>query len=172
MFNRKGEEVRKAEFKHGGNYVAAPKEGSFELYGDRVLKLGTNMYSVNRPVETHMSGASKNLASQTQESIAPNPLAKEELNLLARLMGGMEIKKPSGPEPGFRLNLFTTDEEEEQAALTRPEELSYEVINIQATQDQQRNEELAQIMGEFEVMDQPRRITSKGDDLLAMMDEL
>lgn len=48
-----------------------------------------------------------------QESIAPNPLAKEELNFLARLMGGMEIKKPSGPEPGFRLNLFTTDEEEE-----------------------------------------------------------
>lgn len=48
-----------------------------------------------------------------QESIAPNPLAKEELNLLARLIGGMEIKKLSGPEPGFRLNLFTTDKEEE-----------------------------------------------------------
>ena len=48
-----------------------------------------------------------------QESIVPNPLAKEELNLLARLIGGMEIQKPSGPESGFRLNLFTTDEEEE-----------------------------------------------------------
>jgi hypothetical protein len=48
-----------------------------------------------------------------QENISPNPLAKEELNFLARLIGGMEIKKPSGPEPGFRLNLFTTDEEEE-----------------------------------------------------------
>ncbi|XP_059859763.1 protein OSCP1 isoform X3 [Globicephala melas] len=118
-FNNKGEEVRKVEFKHGGSYVAAPKEGSFELYGDRVLKLGTNMYSVNRPVETHMSGASENLAAQTQESIAPNPLAKEELNLLARLIGGMEIKKPSGPEPGFRLNLFTTDEEEETSRRTK-----------------------------------------------------
>nr|XP_012620655.1 protein OSCP1 isoform X2 [Microcebus murinus] len=133
---------------------------------------GVIRYSVNRSVETHMSGASKNLASRTQESIPPNPLAKEELNLLARLMGGMEIKKPSGPEPGFRLNLFTTDEEEEQAALTRPEELSYEVINIQATQDQQRNEELARIMGEFEITEQPRSSASKGDDLLAMMDEL
>ncbi|XP_008588884.1 PREDICTED: protein OSCP1 isoform X2 [Galeopterus variegatus] len=172
MFNNKGEEVKKIEFKHGGNYVTAPKEGSFELYGDRVLKLGTNMYSVNQPVETHMSRGSKNLASRTQENIAPNPLAKEELNLLARLMGGMEIKKPSGPEPGFRLNLFTTDEEEEQAALTRPEELSYEVINIQATQDEQRNEELARIMGEFEILDQPKQSASKGDDLLAMMDEL
>ncbi|XP_055258180.1 protein OSCP1 isoform X3 [Moschus berezovskii] len=171
-FNNKGEEVKKTEFKHGGSYVAAPKEGSLELYGDRVLKLGTNMYSANRPVETHMSAASKNLASRTQESIVPNPLAKEELNLLARLIGGMEMQKPSGPEPGFRLNLFTTDEEEEQAALTRPEELSYEVINIQATQDQLANDELARIMGEFEITDQSRRSASKGDDWLAMMDEL
>lgn len=173
MFNTKGEEVKRVEFQHSGNYVAATKEGSFELYGDRVLKLGTNMYSVNRPVETHMSGPSNNLASQTQQSVAPpNPLAKEELNFLARLMGGMEIKKPGGPEPGFQLNLFTTDEEEEQAALSRPEELSYEVVNIQATQDQQRNKELARIMGEFEITDQPRWSASKGDDLLAMMDEL
>ncbi|KAK2104282.1 Protein oscp1 [Saguinus oedipus] len=172
MFKNKGEEVKRIEFKHGGNYVRAPKEVSFELYGDRVLKLGTNMYSVNRPVETRMSGSSKNLASWTQESIAPNPLAKEELNFLTRLMGGMEIKKPSGPEPGFWLNLFTSDEQEEQAALTRPEELSHEVINIQATQDQQRSEELTRIMGEFEITEQPRLSTSKGDDLLAMMDDL
>ncbi|XP_004705018.1 protein OSCP1 isoform X2 [Echinops telfairi] len=172
MFNNKGQEVRTAQFKHGGDYVTASREGSFELYGDRVLKLGTNMYSVNRPVETHMSGASKNLASRTEENVAPNPLAKEELNLLARLMGGMEIQKGSGPEPGFRLNLFTTDEEEEQAALTRPEEFSYEVINIQATQDQQRNQELTRIMGEFAITDQPQGSTSKGDDLLTMMDEL
>lgn len=48
-----------------------------------------------------------------QESIAPNPLAKEELNFLARLLGGMETKKPSDPEAGFRLNLFATEEEEE-----------------------------------------------------------
>ncbi|XP_006886515.1 PREDICTED: protein OSCP1 isoform X1 [Elephantulus edwardii] len=172
MFNKKGKEVKRIQFHHGGNYTTASKEGSFELYGDRVLKLGTNMYSVNRPVETHMSGTSKNLASRTEESITPNPLAKEELNFLARLMGGMECKNPSGPEPGFRLNLFTTDEEEEQAALTRPEELSYEVINIQATQDQQRREELTRIMGEFEITEQPRQSTNKGDDLLAMMDEL
>ncbi|XP_076790331.1 protein OSCP1 isoform X4 [Arvicanthis niloticus] len=172
VFNDKGEEVKRMEFQHGGDYVAALKEGSFELYGDRALKLGTNMYSASRPVETHMSTSSKNSASRAQENIAPNPLAKEELNFLARLMGRMEIKKPSGPEPGFRLNLFTTDEEEEHAALSRPEELSYEVISIQATQDQQRNEELARIMGEFEITEQPEQNTSKGDDLLAMMDRL
>lgn len=172
VFNDKGDEVKRMEFRHGGDYVAAHKEGSFELYGDRVLKLGTNMYSASRPVETHMSATSKNSASRAQENIAPNPLAKEELNFLARLIGGMEIKKPSGPEPGFRLNLFTTDEEEEHAALSRPEELSYEVISIQATQDQQRSEELARIMEEFEMTEQPERNTSKGDDLLAMMDRL
>ncbi|ELW48190.1 Protein OSCP1 [Tupaia chinensis] len=204
-FNSKGEEVKTAEFKHGGNYVPAAQEGSFELYGDRVLKLGTNMYSVNPPAEAKTSTASDSAASRTPESIAPNPLAKEELNLLARLMGGMEIKTPSGPEPGFRLNLFTTDEEEEQAALASQEEPSCEVIDIQATQtgeprqrvtmvglsrqpcqhaflipchlaflfqDPQRGEELARIMGEFEITDEPRRSTSKGDDLLAMMDEL
>lgn len=43
VFNDKGDEVKRMEFRHGGDYVAAHKEGSFELYGDRVLKLGTNM---------------------------------------------------------------------------------------------------------------------------------
>uniref|UniRef100_A0A8C3H2F0 Organic solute carrier partner 1 n=1 Tax=Corvus moneduloides TaxID=1196302 RepID=A0A8C3H2F0_CORMO len=113
IFNHKGVEVRRAEFTTAGNYVTPQREGSFELYGDRVLKLGTNMYSVTRPVETHMSGSSKKLASQAKENIVPNPLAKEELNFLARLLGGLDIQKPAGGETGFRLNLFTTDEEEE-----------------------------------------------------------
>lgn len=43
----------------------------------------------------------------------PNPLAKEELNLLARLMGGLEVQKTANVDSGFRVNLFATDEEEE-----------------------------------------------------------
>lgn len=43
MFNSKGEEVKIVEFKYGGNYVVVLKEGFFEFYGDRVLKLGINM---------------------------------------------------------------------------------------------------------------------------------
>ncbi|XP_053101640.1 protein OSCP1 isoform X2 [Hemicordylus capensis] len=171
-FNSKGDEIKRTEFTHGGNYVLPQREGSFDLYGDRFLKLGTNMYSVTRPVETHPSGAAKTLASHIKEKAAPNPLAKEELNFLARLMGGLEIKKPPGSEAGFRLNLFTTDEEEEYAALMHPEELACQVISIQADQDQQRNEELARIMGEFDVAEQPSQSTTKGEDLLAMMDEL
>ncbi|XP_033013401.1 protein OSCP1 isoform X2 [Lacerta agilis] len=172
LFNSKGDEIKRTEFVSGGNYQLPYREGSFDLYGDRVIKLGTNIYSISRPVETDMSGAAKNLASRVKENTAPNPLAKEELNFLARLMGSLDIKKPLGNEAGFRLNLFTTDEEEEHAALTRPEELLYQVINIQADKDPQRNEELARIMGEFEVAEEPKERISKGADLLAMMDEL
>uniref|UniRef100_A0A8C6VLW5 Organic solute carrier partner 1 n=1 Tax=Naja naja TaxID=35670 RepID=A0A8C6VLW5_NAJNA len=172
LFNNKGDEIQRIEFSSGGNYVLPYREGSFDLHGDRVIRLGTNIYSISRPVETDVSGATKNLASRVKENTAPNPLAKEELNLLARLMGGLEIKKPLVKEAGFRLNLFTTDEEEEHAALTRPEELSYQVVNIHADQDQQRNEELDRIMGEFEMLEQHSETSSKECDLLAMMDKL
>ncbi|XP_070805443.1 protein OSCP1 isoform X2 [Pituophis catenifer annectens] len=113
LFNNKGDEIQRIEFRSGGNYVLPYREGSFNLHGDRVIRLGTNIYSISRPVETDVSGATKNLASRVKENTAPNPLAKEELNLLARLMGGLEIKKPLVKEAGFRLNLFTNDEEEE-----------------------------------------------------------
>lgn len=43
MFNRNGDEVKRTEFTTDGNYVTPQREGSFDLYGDRVLKLGTNM---------------------------------------------------------------------------------------------------------------------------------
>ncbi|NWT76173.1 OSCP1 protein, partial [Prunella himalayana] len=172
IFNHKGVEVKRTEFTTAGNYVTPQREGSFELYGDRVLKLGTNMYSVTRPVETHMSGSSKKLASQAKENIAPNPLAKEELNFLARLLGGLDIQKPAGGESGFRLNLFTTDEEEEHAAQTRPEELSYKVINIEATQEPGRRAELSRILGELDVAEPRPGSAEKGEDLLALMDGL
>lgn len=70
-------------------------------------------YSVSRPVETHMSGTTKTSAQHTKVNTAPNPLAKEELNLLARLMGGLEVQKPGNADTDFRLNLFANDKEEE-----------------------------------------------------------
>nr|XP_057909182.1 protein OSCP1 [Doryrhamphus excisus] len=177
MFSCNGEESSRLQFNNGGNYAAALCEGSCELFGDRVTKLGTNMYSVCRPVETHMSGTLKNSAQHTKVNTAPNPLAKEELNLLAKLMGGLEVQKPPGNlDSNFRVNLFATDEEEEEALMSRPDELSYGFINIQATKDQTANAELAKIMGEFSEprasRDQPPSASSKGDDLLAMMDGL
>ncbi|XP_026866875.1 protein OSCP1 isoform X2 [Electrophorus electricus] len=173
MFSCNGDEVKRIQFRDDGNYSAALREGSFDLFGDRVIKLGTNMYSVSRPLETHMSGTSKNSLQHTKVNTIPNPLAKEELNLLAKLMGGLEVQNPSNPDSGFRVNLFTTDEEEEEALISRPEELSYEVINIQATKDKKANAKLAKIMGEFSELEEPApSSSSKGDDLLSMMDGL
>ncbi|KAM9309554.1 protein OSCP1 isoform 1-T1 [Pholidichthys leucotaenia] len=173
MFSCTGEETSRVKFNNGGNYTASLQEGSFEIFGERITKLGTNMYSVSRPVETHMSGTSKNSAQHTKANTAPNPLAKEELNLLAKLMGGLDIQKQGNVDSGFRVNLFATDEEEEEALMSRPSDLSYGIINIQATKDQQANAELAKIMGEFtESGDQSPSASSKGDDLLAMMDGL
>ncbi|OCT92150.1 hypothetical protein XELAEV_18015204mg [Xenopus laevis] len=172
IYNYKGEEVKRVQFQNGGSYISPLREGSYDLFGDRVLKLGTNMYSVSRSVETLMSGTLKSSASHTKENVAPNPLAKEELNLLAKLMGGLELKKTSGSDHSFRLNFFNDDEEEEHAALMRPEELSYKVISIQANEDQERNKELSRIMGEFQSVESCVQNTSKGDDLLALMDGL
>lgn len=50
---------------------------------------------------------------QHQVDANPNPLAKEELNLLARLLGSMKAETVPKNETGFRINLFTTDQEEE-----------------------------------------------------------
>uniref|UniRef100_A0A8C7FH31 Organic solute carrier partner 1 n=1 Tax=Oncorhynchus kisutch TaxID=8019 RepID=A0A8C7FH31_ONCKI len=116
MFSCNGEEVKRLQVRNGGNYTSVLREGSFEMFGERVIKLGTNMYSVSRPVETHMSGTSKNSAQQ--KSVTPNPLAKEELNMLARLMGGMDVQKPGNADSGFRVNLFATDEEEDASGVT------------------------------------------------------
>lgn len=44
MFSSTGEEVTRLQFRDGGNYTAALREGSFELFGDRIIKLGTNMW--------------------------------------------------------------------------------------------------------------------------------
>lgn len=43
MFSCTGEETSTLQFTNGGNYGSALREGSFELFGDRVTKLGTNM---------------------------------------------------------------------------------------------------------------------------------
>uniref|UniRef100_UPI003AACFA6E protein OSCP1a n=1 Tax=Centroberyx gerrardi TaxID=166262 RepID=UPI003AACFA6E len=168
MFDSRGREVRRVEFPTGGSYSSPIREGCFELHGHRVTRLGTNMYSVSHPEETHTS---KTPTFKTDDT--PNPLAKEELNLLARLMGGMKVENTASAETGFRINLFSTDKEEEEAGASGGSE-EFGVINIQAMQDVQASTELARIAGEFadqgEQTEDPS--SNKGDDLLAMMDDL
>lgn len=53
--------------------------------------------------------------SLLQTDTGPNLLAKEELNLLARLMGSMKAQNAARDESSaFRINLFPTDREEEE----------------------------------------------------------
>lgn len=54
-------------------------------------------------------------AATLQPDEVPNLLAKEELNLLARIMGSMKTEHVHSAEGSFRLNLFASDQEEEEA---------------------------------------------------------
>uniref|UniRef100_A0A3Q3FV53 Organic solute carrier partner 1a n=1 Tax=Kryptolebias marmoratus TaxID=37003 RepID=A0A3Q3FV53_KRYMA len=128
LIDSKSRETSRTEFQVGGGFSAALREGSFELSGDRVLRLGFN---------------------------TPNLLAKEELNQLARLMGSMETQNRPRGEAGFRINLFPAGQEKEE-------------------QDQQATSELARIAEQFgdEEAAPENHSGSKGDDLLAMMDDL
>ncbi|XP_068189538.1 protein OSCP1a isoform X2 [Antennarius striatus] len=161
-FDRKGREVRRTEFPTGGNYTSPIREGCFDLHGDRVIRLGLNMYSVNHLEEAH---ASKTPSVKTDDS--PNLMAKEELNLLARLMGSMKVENTAKAESSFRINLFTTDEEEQMGTSGGTQQ------NL--SEDEQTATELAQIAGQFATEEDTEcghPSSSKGDDLLAMMDDL
>ncbi|XP_061597991.1 protein OSCP1-like isoform X2 [Cololabis saira] len=166
VFNAKGREVSRREFPTGHSYSSAIREGSFELHGDRVTRLGLNMYTVDHPEETQTSRT-----AIFKPDGAPNLLAKEELNLLARLMGSMEGQNSPKGEAGFRINLFATDQEEEEAETSGGAQESW-LINIQAMQDEQAASELARIAGQFAEDEQKPENRSKGDDLLALMDDL
>ncbi|KAM8883247.1 protein OSCP1a isoform 3-T3 [Synchiropus picturatus] len=187
-FDRSGRE-RRSEFPTGGSYRRALKEGSFELHGDRVTKLGLNMFTGNPAEETQTSTCS----SLKETSDIPNLLAKEELNLLARLMGSLK-DQPGATDPGYQIDLFASLQEEDELGRSDPADGS-KVVTIQATQvpltqqsnmwedaeaqrrflsqDEHSASELAHIAGQFAEEEQPSALThNKGDDLLAMMDDL
>uniref|UniRef100_A0A8C6TIF4 Organic solute carrier partner 1a n=1 Tax=Neogobius melanostomus TaxID=47308 RepID=A0A8C6TIF4_9GOBI len=120
------EEVQRCQFPTGGAYTSAVREGSFDISGDRVLKLGTNIQCLAHLLLNYIP-----VTVWRQTECGPNPLAKEELNLLSRLMGTLqsESEPRPGPEKGFRINLFPSDREEDEADA---EESWSGVINIQA----------------------------------------
>uniref|UniRef100_A0A673FPB3 Protein OSCP1-like n=1 Tax=Sinocyclocheilus rhinocerous TaxID=307959 RepID=A0A673FPB3_9TELE len=153
------------------SYTSAVRQGSFDLSGDRVTFLGTNMYNTPSPEEMDPSTPSDSTRKPKQADTTPNPLATEELNLLAKLMGGMEMEKILNVDAGFKVNLLALDQKEEGIGIS--EETAHQssrVFNIQATQDQLASTELARIAGQF---DEGGGLTEgPGNDLLAMMDEL
>ncbi|XP_060600317.1 protein OSCP1-like isoform X1 [Ruditapes philippinarum] len=163
-YDEKGRESKSASFPAGGNYHQLAKPGSIDIKGDRVTKLGTNMYSVARPVDTQTLDKPKTTPMSDIENQAPDPLAKAQLDLLSHLIGNTTTTEKSG----FRLNLFSSDKEEEQAAvLYKPVETKEsQVVKIDASK-KQKNKELEQIMGELDVKDSG---ASGGEDLLDLMD--
>ncbi|KAF7199235.1 protein OSCP1 isoform X2 [Nothobranchius furzeri] len=167
MFDPKGREVSRSEYPSGGSYSGAVREGSLELNGDRVLKLGLNMYTMEHPEDTHTSNTPGH-----QSDNSPNPLAKEELNLLAHLMGSMMLEHVPKGDPGFCISFFSPEPEEEEGAPGGTQE--FRVINIQAVQDEETTSTLAQIAGQFTDKEAipGDESSSTGADLLAMMDDL
>ncbi|KAJ3609456.1 hypothetical protein NHX12_023977 [Muraenolepis orangiensis] len=140
-----GREVKRVHFPSGGSYSGQAREGSFSLHGDRVTRLGTNMYCESQPEDTHATGRRTDDAPTPR----PNPLASEELNLLARLIGALEVLERPGGDAGPRVDLFS---------------------------DARARSELARIAEEFQDQDRPTEEpcisgrSTAGDDLLALMD--
>ncbi|GFS17505.1 protein OSCP1 [Elysia marginata] len=154
---------RNIAFAPGANYTVASREGSFDLRGDRITKLGCNMYSASRPVETSGPSISKSvMQGSDMDTSNPDPLAKAHLDLLSRLIGANVTNNE------FRLNLFKNDQEEDEAASIQPIEVAEsQVVNIDASKGG-KTSELTRIMGEMSVGDKG----GGGDDsdLLDLMD--
>ncbi|XP_053092735.1 protein OSCP1a isoform X2 [Pangasianodon hypophthalmus] len=168
-FNRRGRVVRRREFVSGGSYTSTMRDASFDISGDRVTRLGTNMYSVSSAEDTHTSGSSKHTCKSEQVSDDPNPLAKVELNLLAKLMGQMEVWDVGGADGGMRVNLFPSAQEEDEEGRLSVTDEAFSVVNIQAVK---ADTELTRIAAQFTDQDEAERPSNKGEDLLAMMDDL
>ncbi|KAK6187781.1 hypothetical protein SNE40_005731 [Patella caerulea] len=164
LFSEDGR-TKNVEFPAGGSFTMTKKEGSFDMKGDRVTLLGTNMYSASRPVETSVIPSKTTTPSSDIDTSNPNPLAKAHLDLLSQLIGASLTSEKTE----FRLNLFKTDEEENKAAAIRPiETAESQVVKIDASK-KSKNAELSRIMGELSV-DQEDDGGNKGDDLLDLMD--
>ncbi|PIK50306.1 hypothetical protein BSL78_12827 [Apostichopus japonicus] len=143
-FNSDGRQIKSVEFPVSGKYSATLNEGSLGVRGDRVTKLGTNMYSKVRPSDTTVSTETQQKKAQSVEQVTanPNPMVKAELNLLAHLMGAVESKGESKKESDIRISMFNTEEEEKEFAALRPPSDMYDlnVIKIDATKPAQQHE--------------------------------
>jgi len=166
-FFENGQQSKTITFNTAAKNNLPDKAGSCELFGDRVTKLGKNMYEVARQVETTIQQAGPKPVSHSMPEIDSenrNPLAKAELNLLSYLISGDR----KANDNAFRLNLFNTDEEEQNAEKEYAKARHREIL-IDASKGKQSGE-LNQLMNEFSI-EGAGKSGSKGDDLLELMDE-
>ncbi|XP_021376797.1 protein OSCP1-like isoform X2 [Mizuhopecten yessoensis] len=69
LYDASGNVRNTSQFPANGNFVPALQEGSFDIKGSRVTKLGTNMYSVVRTVETISSGVQRRQANVVSDIV-------------------------------------------------------------------------------------------------------
>ncbi|XP_071957171.1 protein OSCP1-like [Antedon mediterranea] len=173
-FDGSGQPVQTSKFQVKQSYNVNTTEGSFDLKGNRVTKLGTNMYNVVRPSETSVShtkhASQAKPVSEERASANINPLVKAELNLLAHLMGSVDVNSSKKKDSSIKLSLFNTEEEEQEFKETRPptEMYDWKVIKIDASKNK-TSDELNKIMGDLDIAESSSQ-SSKGDDLLELMD--
>ncbi|XP_066915026.1 protein OSCP1-like [Clytia hemisphaerica] len=169
FYNDQGEQANLSSFFVEGKYQLPDKPGSFEILGDRGTRLGVNMYTMARPVETSISTTesvtSKPSIQSTKseaDDVNNTESAKAELNLLNHLLAGANKDSKD-----FRLNLFDSDAQE-QVAEKQYAKVRHREVVVDATQRSQRSE-ITQLMNEFSI-ESSGAGGDKGDDLLALMD--
>lgn len=156
--------IKEAKFNPIGKYKRANKEGSYERHGDRITKLGLNVYSSNKPVDTIIPPErmnkknNQNITISDLESNIPDPKAIAQLDLLCRLIGKSSAKPNKGEKDDFKLNLFNNDEEEfiynTSAHVNENYEdeqfdSKYKRLEIDASK-RQRDDRLSKVMNQFD----------------------
>ncbi|XP_069971400.1 protein OSCP1-like [Penaeus vannamei] len=185
LFDGKEEVTGLKRFVTGGHHAPALPVGSLALAGDRVTALGTNMYSgrteggaapaMERSAFDQGTAYSQQaLPARTSTPTMPSdfdqnnvPLsgrARNELNLLAQLIGG----SAAASNKEFKLNLFPADEDQKNDNELDDLLLARDVITIEAGHRGDRPE-LGKILGEL-TLNEADAIEDKGQDLLDLMD--
>lgn len=189
--------VKESSFSPVAKYSPSDKQGSYERLGDRVTKLGLNVYSSNKPVDTIITDPSS-ARNQDQnrgpfkqakimsdlEANVVDPRAKAQIDLLCKLIGKTSIQ--TGAKGDFKLNLFNNEEEEfiynTQIKAGYTDDASGNVISIDASK-RNRDGRLSDVMNEFsnkrdQMPSRPSRNNDlddddlDDDDIVGMMDRL
>lgn len=164
FFNEEGQQKSVSSFNVPGKYHLADKFGSFEILGDRVTKLGSNMYCSRMVDSTMLTPSEKSVNAPIvykPDLESNNDLAKAGLNLLEYLISG--DKKKSKEQDNFRLNLFETDEAENNAEIQYAK-IRHKEILVDAT-NQSHRQEISQLINEFTIDS-----TVDDGDLVDLMD--
>uniref|UniRef100_A0A8C4WXP2 Organic solute carrier partner 1 n=1 Tax=Eptatretus burgeri TaxID=7764 RepID=A0A8C4WXP2_EPTBU len=173
IYNNVGAVMKTKTFPVEGRYEPPVREGFLDPYGDRVTRLGTNMYSAAQNLDTQKQG--KRSMTNAQSCLAPDPLATVELNLLADLLGeGQGCGRLNSD--GFSFNLFAGDTEEGDICMSAPASCE-NVINIDASKQSQLvapelQKVLLDLHSDSTVLQASTGEGSPGQDLLDMMDAL